>query len=253
MEVGSCRTSRSFLGGIRGGGWSRRLRPWAPAVGLLMQGSASIELTWGLAPTSLCAFSLDKYHCPVLFTVFTNNTHIVAIRTSGNVYAYEVGSRGLCGIRLFRGVLWGTLGWAVGTAGLHGADILRTTGTVQERRGLAVASAPETQVVLLYPGILTGSSADLLARHWEGACALRASSSASRGELSPSSWRSPQEDWMRAVGWVYRRRAQTAEVWAPHFGKALAELFSCLSLAVGRVWVASAALTTRSDACLKRA
>lgn len=42
------------------------------------------------------AFSLEKYHCPVLYTVFTNNTHIVAIRTTGNVYAYEVGSRELC-------------------------------------------------------------------------------------------------------------------------------------------------------------
>ncbi|XP_074868363.1 RING-type E3 ubiquitin-protein ligase PPIL2 isoform X3 [Carettochelys insculpta] len=31
----------------------------------------------------------DKYHCPVLFTVFTNNSHIVAIKTTGNVYAYE--------------------------------------------------------------------------------------------------------------------------------------------------------------------
>nr|XP_020016341.1 peptidyl-prolyl cis-trans isomerase-like 2 [Castor canadensis]XP_020016342.1 peptidyl-prolyl cis-trans isomerase-like 2 [Castor canadensis]XP_020016343.1 peptidyl-prolyl cis-trans isomerase-like 2 [Castor canadensis] len=30
-----------------------------------------------------------KYHCPVLFTVFTDNTHIVAVRTTGNVYAYE--------------------------------------------------------------------------------------------------------------------------------------------------------------------
>ncbi|XP_006894666.1 PREDICTED: peptidyl-prolyl cis-trans isomerase-like 2-like [Elephantulus edwardii] len=30
-----------------------------------------------------------EYHCPVLFTVFTNNSHIVAIRTTGNVYAFE--------------------------------------------------------------------------------------------------------------------------------------------------------------------
>uniref|UniRef100_A0A452T943 RING-type E3 ubiquitin-protein ligase PPIL2 n=1 Tax=Ursus maritimus TaxID=29073 RepID=A0A452T943_URSMA len=30
-----------------------------------------------------------KYHCPVLFTVFTNNTHIVAVRTTGNVYTHE--------------------------------------------------------------------------------------------------------------------------------------------------------------------
>ena len=27
----------------------------------------------------------------MLFTVFTNNSHIVAIRTTGNVYAHEVG------------------------------------------------------------------------------------------------------------------------------------------------------------------
>ncbi|EHB09774.1 Peptidyl-prolyl cis-trans isomerase-like 2 [Heterocephalus glaber] len=33
--------------------------------------------------------SEGKYHCPVLFTVFTNNTHIVAIKMTGNVYAYE--------------------------------------------------------------------------------------------------------------------------------------------------------------------
>ncbi|XP_066465955.1 RING-type E3 ubiquitin-protein ligase PPIL2 isoform X2 [Tiliqua scincoides] len=30
-----------------------------------------------------------KYHCPVLFTVFTNNSHIVAIKQTGNVFAYE--------------------------------------------------------------------------------------------------------------------------------------------------------------------
>lgn len=29
------------------------------------------------------------WHCPVTFKVFNSNTHIVAIRTSGNVYAYE--------------------------------------------------------------------------------------------------------------------------------------------------------------------
>lgn len=64
----------------------------------------------------MCAFSLGKYHCPVLFTVFTNNTHIVAVRTTGNVYAYEVCPRSgawrqrwgdLCC------VLPGYTGWAV--------------------------------------------------------------------------------------------------------------------------------------------
>lgn len=29
------------------------------------------------------------YHCPVLFKVFNQNTHIVAIRTTGNVFSYE--------------------------------------------------------------------------------------------------------------------------------------------------------------------
>ncbi|XDA85596.1 hypothetical protein R6Z07F_015373 [Ovis aries] len=33
--------------------------------------------------------SEGKYHCPVLFTVFTNSSHIVAIKTTGNVYAHE--------------------------------------------------------------------------------------------------------------------------------------------------------------------
>ncbi|CAH2074542.1 unnamed protein product, partial [Iphiclides podalirius] len=31
----------------------------------------------------------DQYHCPVLFKLFTKNSHIVAIRTTGNVYSYE--------------------------------------------------------------------------------------------------------------------------------------------------------------------
>lgn len=33
---------------------------------------------------------LDKYHCPVTFKVFNENTHIVAIRTTGNVFAFDV-------------------------------------------------------------------------------------------------------------------------------------------------------------------
>ncbi|KAF9431601.1 RING-type E3 ubiquitin-protein ligase ppil2 [Entomortierella beljakovae] len=31
----------------------------------------------------------DEYHCPITLRVFNENTHIVAIKTSGNVYAYE--------------------------------------------------------------------------------------------------------------------------------------------------------------------
>lgn len=33
---------------------------------------------------------LGKYHCPVTFKVFNDNTHIVAVRTTGNVYCMEV-------------------------------------------------------------------------------------------------------------------------------------------------------------------
>ncbi|XP_072024376.1 RING-type E3 ubiquitin-protein ligase PPIL2-like [Amphiura filiformis] len=33
--------------------------------------------------------SNGKYHCPVTFKVFTNNSHIVAVKTTGNVFAYE--------------------------------------------------------------------------------------------------------------------------------------------------------------------
>lgn len=31
----------------------------------------------------------DKYHCPVTFKVFNSNTHIVAVRTTGNVFSFE--------------------------------------------------------------------------------------------------------------------------------------------------------------------
>lgn len=31
-----------------------------------------------------------KYHCPVIFKVFNENTHIVAVKPTGNVFAYEV-------------------------------------------------------------------------------------------------------------------------------------------------------------------
>ncbi len=31
-----------------------------------------------------------EYHCPVLHKVFTESTHIVAVRTTGHVYCYEV-------------------------------------------------------------------------------------------------------------------------------------------------------------------
>lgn len=31
-----------------------------------------------------------EFHCPVLNKVFTEFTHIVAVRTTGNVFCYEV-------------------------------------------------------------------------------------------------------------------------------------------------------------------
>lgn len=31
----------------------------------------------------------DQYHCPVLFKLFTKHSHIVAVKTTGNVFSYE--------------------------------------------------------------------------------------------------------------------------------------------------------------------
>lgn len=36
------------------------------------------------------SFVPGKYHCPVLYNVFSNNTHIVANKVTGNVFSYEV-------------------------------------------------------------------------------------------------------------------------------------------------------------------
>jgi peptidyl-prolyl cis-trans isomerase-like protein 2 len=33
--------------------------------------------------------NMDEYQCPITFKTFTDSTHIVAIKTSGNVYAYD--------------------------------------------------------------------------------------------------------------------------------------------------------------------
>uniref|UniRef100_A0A3P8NL85 PPIase cyclophilin-type domain-containing protein n=1 Tax=Astatotilapia calliptera TaxID=8154 RepID=A0A3P8NL85_ASTCA len=38
---------------------------------------------------SLLRFVPGKYHCPVLYNVFTNNSHIVANKVTGNVFSYE--------------------------------------------------------------------------------------------------------------------------------------------------------------------
>ena len=37
-----------------------------------------------------------EYHCPVLNKVFTESTHIVALRPTGNVYCYEARLRLAC-------------------------------------------------------------------------------------------------------------------------------------------------------------
>ena len=38
-------------------------------------------------------FSLGKFHCPVTYRVFTESTHIVAVRTTGNVFSYDAVER----------------------------------------------------------------------------------------------------------------------------------------------------------------
>lgn len=38
---------------------------------------------------NFCKNAEGEYHCPVLFKLFTNNTHIAAIKTTGNVFSYE--------------------------------------------------------------------------------------------------------------------------------------------------------------------
>jgi len=32
----------------------------------------------------------EEFHCPVTYKVFNENSHIVAIKTTGNVFSYEV-------------------------------------------------------------------------------------------------------------------------------------------------------------------
>jgi len=32
----------------------------------------------------------EQYHCPVLYKVFNQNTHIVAVKTTGNIFSYDV-------------------------------------------------------------------------------------------------------------------------------------------------------------------
>ena len=54
-----------------------------PSTGEKLDGKSLIKLNFAKN-------SEGQYHCPVLYSMFTDNTHIVAIRTTGNVYTYEV-------------------------------------------------------------------------------------------------------------------------------------------------------------------
>ena len=42
-----------------------------------------------------CTIHAGKYHCPVTYKVFNEDTHMVAVRTTGNVYSMEVGGEWL--------------------------------------------------------------------------------------------------------------------------------------------------------------
>lgn len=44
----------------------------------------------GSVPDSFCPTLTGMYHCPVTYKVFNENTHIVVVKTTGNVYCMEV-------------------------------------------------------------------------------------------------------------------------------------------------------------------
>ena len=41
-------------------------------------------------PGLFCLLFEGKFHCPVTFRVFNENTHIVAVKPTGNVFSYDV-------------------------------------------------------------------------------------------------------------------------------------------------------------------
>ncbi|XP_076030911.1 RING-type E3 ubiquitin-protein ligase PPIL2 [Oratosquilla oratoria] len=53
-----------------------------PVTGEPLSEKQLIKLTFHKASTG-------EYHCPVMYKPLTNNTHVVAIRTTGNVFSYE--------------------------------------------------------------------------------------------------------------------------------------------------------------------
>ena len=175
------------LAGCTGVSWWRWRRGWSSWLCLWAR---SGHADAGFCPPpfsdwSACArLSPGKYHCPVLFTVFTNNSHIVAVRTTGNVYAYEVGSQELWHLQALQVCAPGNprldSGVALGTACPCGA-----TSTAKESPGLPAASGPETQVVLLYPGVLPTVVFREDSQALEGPCALRGVFRALRRVRSP--------------------------------------------------------------------
>uniref|UniRef100_A0A452T9G1 Peptidylprolyl isomerase like 2 n=1 Tax=Ursus maritimus TaxID=29073 RepID=A0A452T9G1_URSMA len=82
----TCAEYTHFYGGKKPG--TANIVPWLkkygtnPSNGEKLDGRSLIKLNFAKNKEG-------KYHCPVLFTVFTNNTHIVAVRTTGNVYTHE--------------------------------------------------------------------------------------------------------------------------------------------------------------------
>ena len=43
----------------------------------------------GLIKLKFSKNAAGEFHCPVMFKVYNNSTHIAAIRTTGNVFCYE--------------------------------------------------------------------------------------------------------------------------------------------------------------------
>ncbi|XP_068956900.1 RING-type E3 ubiquitin-protein ligase PPIL2 [Petaurus breviceps papuanus] len=66
----------------------RNIVPWMKKYGTSPSSGEKLDAK-SLIKLNFAKNNEGKYHCPVLFTVFTNNSHIVAIKPTGNVYAYE--------------------------------------------------------------------------------------------------------------------------------------------------------------------
>uniref|UniRef100_A0A8C4TDU3 RING-type E3 ubiquitin-protein ligase PPIL2 n=1 Tax=Erpetoichthys calabaricus TaxID=27687 RepID=A0A8C4TDU3_ERPCA len=62
--------------------------PWVEKFGTNPITGEKLE-TKSLIKLNFSKNSEGKYHCPVLYSVFTNNSHIVTIKNTGNVFSYE--------------------------------------------------------------------------------------------------------------------------------------------------------------------